>query len=400
MKKQNKLILSTFIVFSSVIALNSTSLADDDIEYKNQISSVNEEYEESLVENPLKEDNKINYNLANDDKTEEINKKDSIDNSKKYNEELEKTNTNYANCNIVEKIPGDKLKEKDLDNLTNDKYNLENKNHEELKNNNDKENLTSDHIEVKSYNNKTVEDLNLKGKESQNTDKSSKFTFYSANSNSRFFHYSNSDNSYIIEKDLAYRYDNRGRKITVSNSWFNIGKDKYFANSKGEIVKGIQRIGFDRFYFANNGVVKTNTKVITNIGAYIIGESGIMNPLENKWLEVNSNKYHTGYDGKLDKGFNLIENNLYSFDDNGKLEKNKLFLYNKSIIAIDNNGIVDKKRDTKIVIDNLEYTSDKNGNVVSIKDLSKKPEVVTYYMQGNKAYKKYNNNKTELAKNE
>lgn len=99
-------------MFSSVIALNSTSLADDDIEYKNQISSVNEEYKESLVENPLKEDNKINYNLANDDKIEEINKKDSIDNSKKYNEELEKTNTNYANYNIVEKIPGDKLKKK------------------------------------------------------------------------------------------------------------------------------------------------------------------------------------------------------------------------------------------------------------------------------------------------
>ncbi|NVF10595.1 glucosaminidase domain-containing protein [Anaerococcus sp. AGMB00486] len=41
-----------------------------------------------------------------------------------------------------------------------------------------------------------------------------------------------------------------------------------------------------------------------------------------------------------------------------------------------------------------------NNIQINILKKANDAEVVTYYMQGNKAYKKYNNNKTELAKNE
>lgn len=391
MKKKNRLILSTFIAFSSILALSSTSLADN-IEYKDQISSVNEEYEEykeSKEESSVKKDNYISDNNKNIsvDNINEANQTDTLNVEK----ELDDTEVNEVS---VEKVDESKSVDK------------EKKDFESTPNYEDKKTLNNDDLieyesktDLDDDRNKVDDGLDIESNEkSENI--SNEIAFYSTNTRSRSLNYSNSNNLYIIEKDSAYRYDNKGNKIGVSNSWINIGKDKYFANSKGKIVKGIQRIGLDRFYFANNGVLKTNTKIITNVGAYNIGISGIMNPIKNRWIDVNSNKYHTGSNGSLDKGFNLIENKIYSFDSNGKLEKNKVFLYKNSIITIDNKGEVGKKRNSKIVVDNFEYTSDKNGKVINIKDLRKKPEVVTSYLQGNTVYNKYNNNTTKIARNQ
>lgn len=393
MKKQNKIIVSTFIAFSSFLALNSTSLAQD-LEYEDKIYSVNEEYKENLDAN--EENNKSLVNVSsiesNDKDLEGTNEKDykdeSIENTQDSSEDLKVEDNNFEENNFEES--------KDIDNKESEDF-INNQDNEPKNESNDEK--LDDKDEVKSDiedKNQVFNQANTRIKENvefnENDDKKLASFYRSSYSAPKI-------NTTYLKNEIAYRHNDQGLKELIKNSWVKIGNDKYFTNSKGKVIKGIQRIGLDRFCFANNGKLKTNTKIITNLGAYQIGNSGIMNPIENRWIKVNNNHYHSSSDGKLDKGFTKVENNIHSFDRFGRLEKNKVFILSNIIYNIDDKGIIDKRRNNKTVIGKFEYTSDKFGNVISKKDLIKKPEVVTTYIQNGKGYKKYNNKNIKLARN-
>ena len=91
MKKQNKIIVSTFIAFSSFLALNSTSLAQD-LEYEDKIYSVGEEYKEqiSIEENDESLSNEAlensdNINDIDDTKKEDVNEDEDFEEIKSQN---------------------------------------------------------------------------------------------------------------------------------------------------------------------------------------------------------------------------------------------------------------------------------------------------------------------------
>lgn len=397
MKKQNKIIVSTFIAFSSFLALNSTSLAQD-LEYEDKIYSVGEEYKEqiSIEENDESLSNEAlensdNINDIDDTKKEDVNEDEDFEeiksqNTDSFKEESEKNDESTLESDQYNDVENNDsyLKE---DKASNDK----NQTDSDISN---KEYKNIDSTESDENNLNTDEEKFENKKELENKEADRKLTsFYSRSYKSPRI------NTSYLKNETAYRHNDQGAREIIKNSWLSIGKNKYFTNSKGKIVKGIQKIGLDRFCFANDGKLKTNTKIITNLGAYQIGNSGIMNPIENRWIKVNNNHYHSGNQGKLDKGFTKVENNIHSFDRFGRLEKNKVFILSNIIYNIDNKGILDKRRNNKTVIGNFEYTTNKFGNIVSKKDLTKKPEVVTTYIQNNKGYKKYNNKKVELAKN-
>lgn len=205
---------------------------------------------------------------------------------------------------------------------------------------------------------------------------------------------------YAYNKVLTANYSDT--KVSYpKNSWVNKNGNRYFSDSNGNLIKGIYNIGINKYYFANDGKLKTDTKVITNKGAYIIGSNGIMSPVVNRWIQVNSNSYHTDSKGLLNKGLFLIENRHYSFDlISGKLDKNKIHRSNNYLFASDSKGVVNRRKSTKTVLGNYEYTTDSNGKIIKTRDLTKKPDptIVTSYISKGKAYNKLSDNSVKVAK--
>lgn len=208
---------------------------------------------------------------------------------------------------------------------------------------------------------------------------------------------------YNQSQTSASTYSRLAKKSYPKNSWVNKGNDRYYTDPNGNFIgDGIYKIGSNKYYFTNGGKLKTNTKIITNIGAYIIKSNGIMSPIINRWLRVNSDDYHTDSQGKLNKGIFVIENKVYSFDSVlGKLEKNKIFKENNYIYASDSSGAINKRSNTRTVIGNYEYSTDSNGKIVKSLDLTRKPEVkiLTSYLSNGKAYNKFSDNTVQLARN-
>lgn len=211
----------------------------------------------------------------------------------------------------------------------------------------------------------------------------------------------------VIEKNVLPKYTYKGsiNKKTEDypkNTWINRNGGKYFSDSNGNFIKGIYSIGLNKYYFANDGRLKTNTKLVTNKGAYIVDSYGIMSPVKNRWITVNSNSYHTDNEGLLNKGLFLIENRHYSFDlTYGRLEKNKIHKSNNYLFASDNNGVINRRKSTKTVLGNYEYTTDSNGKIIKTRDLTKKPTptIVTSYISNGKAYNKLSDNSVKVAIN-
>ncbi|MDU5503702.1 MAG: peptidoglycan amidohydrolase family protein [Anaerococcus vaginalis] len=192
------------------------------------------------------------------------------------------------------------------------------------------------------------------------------------------------------------------KNISPKNTWIYKNNDKYYSDSNGNFLKGIYSIGINKYYFANDGKLKTNTKVVTNKGAYTIGSDGIMSPIRNRWIKVNTNHYHTDNEGLLNKGLFLIDNNHYSFDLTfGRLEKNKIYKSNNHLFASDNSGVINRRKNTSTVLGNYEYTTDYNGKITKVIDLTKRPSItlVTSYISNGIAYNKLSDNSVRVAKN-
>lgn len=150
----------------------------------------------------------------------------------------------------------------------------------------------------------------------------------------------------------------------TTNIWVEDSNGRYFLDGSGQKCKGIYKIGLNKYYFANDGKLKTNTKIITNKGAYIIKEDGVLNPVENRWIHVNNNAYHTDQKGGLNKGLYKIENNHYNFDlKTGILERNKIFINNNRIFNIDGNGVISLKSNSNTTLGNYEYLTDNSGRI-------------------------------------
>lgn len=211
----------------------------------------------------------------------------------------------------------------------------------------------------------------------------------------------------VIEKNILpkYSYNKDSKRTNISspkNTWINKDNGKYFVDLNGKFLKGLYNIGRNKYYFANDGRLKTDTRLVTNKSAYTIGSDGIMLPVRNRWIKVNTNSYHTDNEGKLNKGLYLIENRHYSFDlSYGRLEKNKIHINNNYIFASDSNGVVSRRKSTKTVSGKYEYTTDSNGKIIKTVDLTKKPspKLVTSYISNGKAYNKLSDNSVRVAKN-
>ena len=122
-----------------------------------------------------------------------------------------------------------------------------------------------------------------------------------------------------VEKDGKYYLFSNGT-IEKKSQWYTDSKgNKYYLNSSGARVTGVQSVNGKTYFFGSNGinvgdkkgwVTSGTTKYYFNNGHAVTG-----------WQTINKKKYYFDSNGKMYKGLKTIGNKKYYFDSNGVLLK-------------------------------------------------------------------------------
>ncbi len=168
----------------------------------------------------------------------------------------------------------------------------------------------------------------------------------------------------ILNKDSYLRANEKGELVKVKNEWIKENNKVYRTNDKGDLMKGLNKIGNDTYNFAQDGSLITNTKEIKD-DRYILTDNlgKVVNP-KNTWFAINGLTYRTGNDGKLLKGIANINNNTYLFDDNnGSMIQNKDIMKYGKFFQIDKRGVANNPKNAWINFNNKKYHTNENGYI-------------------------------------
>lgn len=170
-------------------------------------------------------------------------------------------------------------------------------------------------------------------------------------------------NANIKVDDRIYRADKTGTISNPKNMWLSIGKDIYYNNANGTILRGINQIGKSKFYFREDGALERNRKLITQGAYYEVDNAGRMNLVANKWVNVNKNIYRTLGDGKIAKGITKIGANDFFFDKDGKLQTNKKLILSNKYYEVNPIGIVTNPKNKWVTLDGSNYWTKEDGSI-------------------------------------
>lgn len=189
---------------------------------------------------------------------------------------------------------------------------------------------------------------------------------YFVKKNNRVKYYRNNRlvrNTNIKVNDRIYRADKAGNISIPKNKWLNIGKDIYYNNAKGNILRGINQIGKNMFYFSQDGVLERNKKLITQGSYYEVDNAGRMKIVANKWVNVNRNIYRTLDDGRIAKGVTKIGDKDYMFDKDGKLQTNKRMIVSNKYYEVGPIGVVTNPKNQWFTLEGQTYRTREDGSV-------------------------------------
>lgn len=189
---------------------------------------------------------------------------------------------------------------------------------------------------------------------------------YFVQKNNRINYYKNNKlvrNANIRVNDRIFRADKSGTISNPKNKWLNIGKDIYYNNSEGNILRGINEINKVKFYFSNDGVLERNKKLITQGTYYEVDNAGRMKTVTNTWVNVNNNIYRTLGNGNLAKGITKIGDNDFYFDKSGKLQTNKKLILSNKYYEVNPMGIVTNPKNKWFALDGVSYRTMEDGSL-------------------------------------
>lgn len=113
---------------------------------------------------------------------------------------------------------------------------------------------------------------------------------------------------WITYKNHTYYFNSNG-KLT-KNSWVNTTSGKRYVNKYGYMVTGFQTIGKSVYYFNSRGIRQTGFVTVNSRTYYLAKADGHL--VKSTWLL--SNRYYANSSGALLKGLNAIKGSLYYFD--------------------------------------------------------------------------------------
>lgn len=170
--------------------------------------------------------------------------------------------------------------------------------------------------------------------------------------------------SNVIVKDKFYEIDKDGNATNPKTLWGRIGENIYYMNEEGSLTKGIAQIKDKKYYFNNNGELQRNKRIVTNESYYELGNDGSMTAPTNSWVTINNSKYYNDNDGKLLKGIARIGNKSYYFDEKGTLTPNKKLLAGDKYYLVDQNGLATNQANSWFSLGGYTYRSGNDGKIV------------------------------------
>lgn len=170
--------------------------------------------------------------------------------------------------------------------------------------------------------------------------------------------------SNVIVKDKFYEIDKDGNATNPKTLWGRIGENIYYMNEEGSLTKGIAQIKDKKYYFNNNGELQRNKRIVTNESYYELGNDGSMTAPTNSWVTINNSKYYNDNDGKLLKGVARIGNKSYYFDEKGTLTPNKKLLAGDKYYLVDQNGLATNQANSWFSLGGYTYRSGNDGKIV------------------------------------
>ncbi|MBM0046185.1 cell wall-binding protein [Anaerococcus sp. mt242] len=168
----------------------------------------------------------------------------------------------------------------------------------------------------------------------------------------------------VIVKDKFYEIDKEGKATNPKTLWGRIGNNIYYMNEEGKLTKGIAQIKDKKYYFNKEGQLQRNKKIVTGQSYYELANDGSLTAPKNSWVTINKNKYYNDNNGKLLKGIAKIGDKSYYFDNKGTLTTNKKLVTSERYYEVDRNGVATNKKNKWFTIAGNTYRSDNNGKIV------------------------------------
>lgn len=153
-------------------------------------------------------------------------------------------------------------------------------------------------------------------------------------------------------------------KSTSESSWYEENSKVYHKDSEGNVSKGLTEIEGKKYYFANDGSLQTNKKVLTNDSYYEASDRGILTAKVNSWVNVNGKTYRTDENGKIYKGVTKVGDDYYNFNDEGALTTSKKEIKDGKLYVTDKEGRITNPKNFWAAIDGKTYRSDNDGKLV------------------------------------
>lgn len=321
-------------------------LLDDSLETTDidslEIDSVEDQnlttYELSENEDTLEDEDTVEKELLDSKNLEETTE------DKKVEEEKEEKKEDLTKENIGEIIYYD---DKNLDEIFNSTY---------------KENNHEQSIEIKENSESKEEETKLEEK-NYYAPKGTGYFVNEGNSLRYYENNKLVKNSNVIVNDKFYEIDNKGNAINPKSLWGRIDSNIYYMDKNGSITKGIKEINNKKYYFNNKGHLQRNKLIVTGMSFYDIGDNGIMVNPTNKWLSLNNKKYYNDKDGKLLKGIAKVNNTYYYFDTDGVLTRNKKLITEDRYYVVDRNGVARNPKNSWFTMSGKTYRSDNEGKI-------------------------------------
>ena len=111
-----------------------------------------------------------------------------------------------------------------------------------------------------------------------------------------------------------YYFNNKG--IMQKACFLDYGGKRYFLDNNGKMVTGLIGINVNAYLFDENGVMQTGWQDIKGSGMHYFNSNGAM---QTGWQEIEGHTYYFNTNGVMLTGWQDIEGNTYYFDEKGVL---------------------------------------------------------------------------------
>lgn len=182
----------------------------------------------------------------------------------------------------------------------------------------------------------------------------------------------NYDSSDLDDIVREYRKDKKKKedekKANENNNkltWQTSGSNTYYKNNNGYYTKGFSTIEGKNYFFDNQGVLQKNKKILVDNTYYESDSKGVLNKKANTWVDIQNNRYRTDANGDFYKGLRQIDGSYYRFDDRGILQTNKKEIKENKFYLTDSKGKITNPSNFWFAIDGTTYRTGNDGKLVT-----------------------------------